>query len=137
MIWKFYKTDTTLEHLKIVLISYNSEVTDTCFQSVFRTTVVSHCHTAYGLHTNCYPFFFFFLIPKCGLFPATLQDFSYLMMRREITSHSADRGKSTGISNTSDAERYTASGSKQNKDSYPKTLVSLSALLPLSLRPQI
>lgn len=84
-----------------------------------------------------YFFLFFFSCSKCKLLPATLQDFSPLMIWREISTHSADRGKSTRISNTSDTEWYTATGSKLNKDSYPKTLVSLSALLPLSLRPQI
>lgn len=98
---------TPLEHLKIAFIFCNGKVTTLLFSAVFETTLLSHCNTAYSLHSNCVSFLFFsffFLVPKCKLFPATLQDFSPLMIWKEITTHSADRGKSTRISNTTDTE---------------------------------
>lgn len=113
----------------------------TLFLSVSETTVFSLCNIAYGFHSDGHIIFIFslpfFLAPKHKLFPATLQNFFPLMIWSEITTYSADRGKTTRISNTSETEWYTAAGSKLNEVSYPKALVSLSALLSLSLRPQI
>lgn len=107
-------THILLKDFRIVLISCSSKVTAFLF-SLSLSLILSHCHTAYGLHTNCVTFssllYFFLLVPKCKLFPATLQDFSPLMIWREITTASADRGKGSRISNASAAERYTASGS--------------------------
>lgn len=131
---------TSLEHCSIFLISCNSKVTTVLISvNLWDYSLFSLQHSLW-LELKLYyllTFFFFCPCSKCKLFPATPQDFSPLMIWREITTHSADRGKSTRISNTSDKEWYTVSGSKLNTDSYPKTLVSLSALLPLSLWPQI
>lgn len=108
------QTYTLLKDFRIVLISCSNKVTVFLFFLSLRL-ILSPCHTLYGLHTNYVTFssllYFFFLVPKCKFFHATLQGFSPLMIWREITP-GADRGKSSRISNTSAAEWCTASGSK-------------------------